>query len=141
MTKDLIAYCGLYCGDCFGYTGEVADLSRDLRKVLRKNRFEKIAGAIPFKEFKHYRECYEVLGALVKLRCKNACRGGGGNPFCKIRKCAQKRELDGCWECAEFKDCGMLKSLESVHKDAHLKNLRIIKKKGKAEFVKGKRYW
>ncbi|MDI6794863.1 MAG: DUF3795 domain-containing protein, partial [bacterium] len=88
-----------------------------------------------------YRECYEVLGALVKLRCKNACRGGGGNPFCKIRKCAQKRELDGCWECSEFKDCGPLKSLESVHKDAHLKNLRIIKKKGKVEFVKGKRYW
>ena len=30
--KNLTAYCGLYCGDCFNYKGEIADLARDLRK-------------------------------------------------------------------------------------------------------------
>ncbi|HJH27981.1 MAG TPA: hypothetical protein C5S37_14745 [Methanophagales archaeon] len=52
--------------------------------------------------FENYGQCYEVLGALVKFRCKNACRDGGGPPFCKIRKCSQRRGIEGCWECDEF---------------------------------------
>ena len=137
----LIGYCGLYCGDCFSYQGKIADLSRDLRKELRKAKFYRIAGGIPFKEFQHYDQCYEVLGAMVRLRCKSACRGGGGNPFCSIRKCCIKKEIDGCWECDDIETCKKLDSLSEGHKDAHRKNLRIIKKKGIDEFLKGKKYW
>ena len=50
--RSLIAYCGLYCGDCFGYKGRVADLARDLRKELRQAKFDKVAEAIPFEELK-----------------------------------------------------------------------------------------
>ena len=39
--KELIAYCGLYCGDCFAYQGKIADLARDLRKELRQSKFDK----------------------------------------------------------------------------------------------------
>jgi hypothetical protein len=62
---NLVACCGLYCGDCFGYKGKVADLARDLRKELRQAKFDKVAEGILFKEFKHYKECYEALGAMV----------------------------------------------------------------------------
>ena len=41
--KELIAYCGLYCGDCFAYQGKIADLARDLRKELRQSKFDKTA--------------------------------------------------------------------------------------------------
>lgn len=141
-SKNLVAYCGLYCGDCLGYTGEVADLSRDLRKVLRKYKFDKVAETIPFKEFKHYNECYEVLGAMVKIRCKRACRGGGGPPFCKIRKCCQKNCYEGCWECDKLEDCDKLKFLEPIHKDAHIKNLKNIKRIGIEKWIAtGKHYW
>ena len=116
-------------------------MARDLRKELRQARFDKLAEGIPFKEFRQYKECYEVLGAMVKLRCKSACNGGGGNPFCKIRKCCQKKEIEGCWECDEFKACEKLDFLKVNHGDAHIKNLRIIKKKGIDEFLKGKKYW
>jgi len=116
---DLIAYCGLYCGDCFGYKGKVADLARDLRKELRQAKFEEAVKGIPFKEFQHYNECYEVLGAMVRLRCKSACRGGGGNPFCKIRKCCQTKDVEGCWECGDFETCGKLDFLKVNHGDAH----------------------
>ena len=139
--KDLIAYCGLYCGDCFGYKGKIADLARDLRKELRQAKFDRAAEGIPFKEFKHYKECYEVLGAMVRLRCKNACRGGGGNPFCKIRKCCQKKGIEGCWECEEFETCKKLDFLKLIHGDAHIKNLRKIKKQGIVKFLEGKKYW
>ena len=145
LTEEMITFCGLSCSDCHGYTGKIPDLARDLRKELRQTHYDKFAKFIstnPFgKDFKNYDECYKVLGAMVKFRCRKGCRVGGGPPFCKIRKCAQKKELDGCWECAEFETCKKLQFLEPVHGDAHLKNLRTIKRKGKKNFVKGKSLW
>ena len=140
-TSNLVAYCGLFCGDCHGYTGTVADLARDLRKELRHYKYDKFAKAIPFKAFEHYDECYETLGAMVKFRCKKTCRGGGGPPFCKIRACCQKKDIQGCWECDQFEDCRKLEFLEPVHNDAHIKNLRKLKKGGIDKFVLGKRFW
>jgi len=143
--EDLVTYCGLYCGDCFGYQGKIADLARDLRKELRLAKFDKTAellSTIPFfATFKDYQQCYEVLGALVKFRCKNTCRGGGGPPFCKMRKCCQQKGIEGCWQCDEFETCEKLDVLKPNHGDAHLKNLRIIKKQGIDGFINGKRYW
>ena len=143
--KELIAYCGLYCGDCFGHQGKIADLARDLRKELRKHRFDKTAETLSevsfFATFKNYPQCYEVLGALVRLRCKNTCKGGGGPPFCKMRICCQKKGIDGCWECEEFETCDKLDFLKPNHGDAHIKNLRKLKKAGVDSFLKGKKYW
>ena len=143
--KDLLAYCGLYCGDCFGYKGKIADLARDLRKELRQAKIARTAEALSevpfFAVFKDYPQCYEVLGAMVKFRCRKTCRGGGGPPFCKMRQCCQKKGIDGCWQCDEFETCEKLDFLKQVHGDAHLKNLRLIKKQGIEQFVAGKRYW
>ena len=143
--KHLIAYCGLYCGDCHGYNGRIPDLARDLRKELRESKYDKFAGFISTysfgKDFKNYDECYKVLGAMVKFRCREGCRAGGGSPFCKIRKCCQKKELNGCWECSDFETCKELQFLEPVHGNAHIKNLKNIKRKGKMEFVKGNTLW
>ena len=143
--ENLVAYCGLFCGDCHGYTGKIPDLARDLRKELREIKYDKFAAFISSysfgKDFKNYGECYKVLGAMVKFRCRKGCRNGGGSPFCKIRKCSQKKELEGCWICSDFETCKELKFLEPVHGDAHIKNLKNIKSKGKKQFVKGKTLW
>lgn len=65
--KKLVAYCGLYCGDCVNYQGEIADLARDLRKKLRQEKFDRVSKGLTkyFKEFKDYEQCYTVLGAMV----------------------------------------------------------------------------
>jgi len=143
--EKLIAYCGLYCGDCFGHKGNLADQARDLRKDLRDARFDKTAEALSkfsfFEVFRNYPQCYEVLGALVKLRCKRACRGGGGNPSCKVRRCCQRKDIRGCWECGEFKTCTKLDFLRENHGDAHIRNLRMLQRKGVEEFLKGKKHW
>ena len=143
--KRSIAYCGLYCAECFSYKGTVADLARDLRKELRDNRFDKTAEALSkisfFKDFEDYETCYKVLGAMVKLRCRKLCRDGGGNPYCKVRNCCEKKGVDGCWECADFLSCTKLDFLKENHGEAHLHNMKIIKKKGIEEFLKGKKHW
>ncbi len=143
--RDLISYCGLYCGDCFAHREKIADLARDLRKELRQAKFDRTAesmSVIPFfKVFENYEQCYEVLGAMVKFRCKKACKGGGGPHFCKMRKCAQKKGIEGCWECDEFETCEKLDFLKPVHGDAHLKNLRKIKKQGIDGFLEEKKHW
>jgi hypothetical protein len=143
--ENLIAFCGLYCGDCHGYNGRIPDLARDLRKELRASRYERFAGFISKysfgKDFAEYEKCYKVLGAMVKFRCRKGCKNGGGSPFCKIRKCAQKKGIEGCWLCGEFENCEKLDFLNPVHGDAHRKNLKKIKKLGKEGFVKGNRLW
>ena len=141
----LIAYCGLYCGDCHGFDGRVPDLARDLRKELRKHRYDKFAEFISKysfgKDFKGYADCYRVLGAMVRFRCRKGCKSGGGSPFCKIRVCAQKKDLEGCWECVDFEGCKKLDFLIPVHGDAHKKNLRKLKRKGVDSFLEGKKFW
>lgn len=142
---NLIAFCGLYCGDCHGYQGRIPDLARDLRKELRAARYDKFAELISKEAFakplENYKECYEALGTMVKFRCKKGCRNGGGPPFCKVRKCCQRKGIEGCWECGEFKSCEKLDFLWVVHGDAHIKNLSAIKKKGKHGFLQGKTLW
>ncbi|HOP09286.1 MAG TPA: DUF3795 domain-containing protein [Candidatus Methanofastidiosa archaeon] len=138
-----IAYCGLYCKDCFLRKGEIADMARDLRKALRDEKFTKMHKGLSkyFKELENYETCYETLGALVKFRCKKSCKDGSGNPFCKIRKCAIKKGYDGCWECGDYKDCRLFDSLKEVHGEATTKNLNKLKGKGKEEFLNGSKHY
>ena len=95
--ENLIAYCGLYCGDCHGFSGKIPDLARDLRKELRTMRYDKFAEFISTfsfgKDFAGYEECYKVLGAMVKFRCRKGCRNGEGLPSAKSESAARKRIL------------------------------------------------
>jgi len=117
--EKLVAYCGLYCGDCFGYKGKIANLAKELRQELRLAKFDKMAKGIPFKAFENYQECYDVLGAL----------------------CCRKKNLEGCWECTEIESCKKLDSLKINHGQAHILNLRRIRKLGLDQFITGKKDW
>lgn len=143
--EKLIAYCGLYCGDCSGYKGTVASLARDLRKELERERFAdlaKVLAKVPyFKALKGFPQCCAVLETLPKLRCKRACRGDGGPPYCEIRMCNRDKGLDGCWQCDAFRTCTKLAFLKAGHGNAHLRNLSTIKRHGAAAFLQGKRHW
>ena len=139
--KNLVAYCGLYCGDCINHKGEIADLARDLRKKLREVKFDQFAEGISkyFKEFQNYSQCYEVLGAMVRLRCSRTCETNGGPPGCAIRNCCRKKGLEGCWKCGEFEDCKKFAFLESIHGEANLNNLRRLRNNGVEAFIKGEK--
>ena len=139
---DLIGYCGLYCPDCPGYTHSTANLAKDLRNELRRYKFDKAAPALAklpqYKAFKHYQKAYDLLGAIAKMRCKGHCRAGGGGPDCKIRKCAKKKRLAGCWQCDDFPACKTIKILGEFGDTTYLRNLRKLKRIGPANFVRQK---
>jgi len=144
-SRGLIAYCGLYCGECPSYLGKIADMARDLRKELRQAKFAKQAEGMSrisfFSTFKDYPTCYEVLGMMVRLRCGKGCRQGGGNPYCKARSCCRRKGIEGCWQCHEFETCSKLDFLCDIHDDAHIKNLKKLKKAGVDAFLAGKKFW
>jgi hypothetical protein len=142
----LVAYCGLYCGDCPGHTQRVADLAQELGKELRQGAFDKLSGMLAaqpgFQVFKDYETAYEVIVRLGKLRCQTPCRARkAGETGCTISPCCEDRGLAGCWECADFERCSRLEGLSATHGDAHIRNLRILKKRGVAGFIRSKRHW
>ena len=65
-------------------------------------------------------------------------RDGAGTLFITMD---HRPGLQGCWECEDFEGCGKLDFLGGVHGDAHLKNLRILSRKGPEAFIAGKRHW
>jgi len=146
MDEDtLVTYCGLCCLDCHGYSQKIPDLARDLRKELRKEHYEKFAATLstmPFaRAFGDYQACYDVLGLMMKFRCKKGCRRGGGPPFCQIRRCCQEKGLFGCWECDAQATCEKLEFLAANHGNAPRKNFAILHEKGIEGFLKGRRNW
>lgn len=142
--EELTTYCGLYCGDCFGYQGKIASLAGELDKELTEVNFKKNAdffAQMPFfKVFKNYGSFIELLKTLKELSCVG-CREGGGSPTCEIRKCCNEKEIKGCWECGQFNECEKLDFLKNTHEDAHIRNLNILKNKGVTAFLGGERYW
>ena len=143
INKDLLAFCGLYCGDCPAYKGEIAGLSVNLRQKLKEQNFDQVSQVLSEAEkgYKHYPQFSEVLDLLVNLRCKKTCRERVEPTSCQMRGCCLEKGIQGCWECEEFETCTKLDSLKPLRRDAHIQNLRKIKKKGVDDFLKGKRHW
>jgi len=122
----LIAYCGLGCAGCFGYKMAVSEAAKQLRRELRTAKLKGAWHEIPF--LGEYEPFKKALDGLAMLRCPRACRGGGGPPWCKIRRCCKKKGFEGCWECADFETCAKLS-------ESYIKNIKQIKKLGVDGFI------
>ena len=119
MTARVMGYCGARCPACFAYRKNVSEAAKALRRELRTERLKESWREFPF--LADYASFKKSLDGLAMLRCTKMCRGGGGNPWCRIRRCAGKRELAGCWECSEAASCTKLlpayrPNLESIRR-------------------------
>ena len=103
---EMLGYCGLNCAECFSYKMTVSEAAKSLRREMRAAKLKQVWPDVPF--LGEYEPFKKSLDGLAMMRCTKACRGGGGNPWCKIRKCCQKKEFDGCWQCANFETCNKL---------------------------------
>jgi hypothetical protein len=140
-----VAFCGLYCGDCFWRKGAVSRLASELSAEIRRSGYDRYARYITRfpdgKRFKDFDRFEKVLTVMQKPGCTRACREGGCDPKCGLRRCCQAQGHDGCWQCGPFEKCRRLAELEPIHGDGYLKNLRAIKRSGPAGFSKGRRWW
>jgi hypothetical protein len=119
LDLSLIGYCGLDCAECFSYKKTVSEAAKSLRQEMRAAKLKDAWKDIPF--LGEYESFKKSLDSLAMMRCARGCRDGGGNPWCKIRKCCQKKEFDGCWQCADFETCTKLV-------DRYVKEIKKIKK-------------
>jgi hypothetical protein len=126
----LVGYCGLNCEVCFGYRMTVSEAAKSLRRELRAAKLKSFWQEIPM--LGEYELFKKALDGLAMLRCPKGCRSGGGNPWCKIRKCSVKKGFIGCWECTDFETCDKLP-------EVYLNNLKRIKKVGIDQFIQVKK--
>jgi len=122
--KDVIAYCGIDCSKCFSHKRTVSDSARKLRRELRSANQKDLWKEVPF--LGDYKEFKKTLDGLAMLRCSRMCRGGGGNPWCKIRSCAKGKGYWSCFECNDVLTCAKLKPISKSRRNENLKNLRRL---------------
>lgn len=138
----LIAYCGLYCGDCPRYRGKASRLALDLRQELERSGLTRFARRKsvrrgPFRKFDAF---WNLLGIIAGFECPG-CRKAGCSVTCQIRPCCVRRGLNGCWECIKLAACRESQGLRVVHGKGLVYNLRALKRKGPKGFLRGQRYW
>ncbi len=97
-SRELIAYCGLYCGLCSART-QIPEQAAALAETLRKSEHHGPA------------EFDKELQNLATPHPERYCRAGKcGHPACAIRKCAQRRNVDVCPLCDDY-PCEKIKTL------------------------------
>jgi hypothetical protein len=145
---ELVAYCGIYCGDCLGYTGVIADAAEAFAAVLDRTQFERTAAWIFPEELADFHRFRENLALMTGLRCPGRCRKAEGEDVpagCAVRSCCIDRGFHACHECDEFATCAKPRELHGpLHLNACLRNMRAIREKGlEAWLAEGPRhcYW
>lgn len=130
--KKLIGCCGIYCGACFAYRGTIRQKAVELRDVLNKEKFRKMVTALGW--MGNYSEFSKFLSRLKSLKCEG-CGAGGGNPWCAIRKCGQRKGFTSCAECNMF-PCEKLGWITKRYNKWNLRNLEKIKEMGIKKWLK-----
>ena len=129
--RALLAYCGLYCGDCMGYTGVIADAAERFKVVLDHHQFGKTAGAIFPEELAEYDKLLEMISFMAGLRCPAACRSRTDHTSCPAKNCCIDKGYFACHECDEFETCDTLRAAHGgIHDQACTLNLRSIRELG-----------
>jgi hypothetical protein len=89
-----------------------------------------------FESFKQTPEFMNSLESIIHLQCKTTCKEAGGCSMggktheCDALKCIKMKGFDGCWQCAEYKNCARLDFLKKNYGEVIEDNLRTIHEKG-----------
>ena len=125
MNINDFAYCGLNCTTCQQRFADIRGKIKSLHESFETVNMKEVAKAIPFMNSKY--KSYEKLLKFFESECPG-CRNKGGNPFCGIRKCAQKKGFETCVEC-ETDMCKKFKMILKVHRDNEIQDNRELIKK------------
>ena len=141
--KELLAYCNLYCGDCAGHSGRLADAATELVKAIESHEFDRTAECLFAEEIPDYSLFRKTLRFLTELRCDAPCRARDPTvTACAVRACCIERGYFACHECGGFEECDTLRENVERCGYASRENIRAILQVGlDAWLTSGKRYW
>jgi hypothetical protein len=93
-----VTYCGLYCKHCVNIA-RIPQQAKTLHDTMKREGYEYFG---PY-ESSHFNDFWEYLKHLTVLdnECP-LCRGGCGDPGCKIRICAREKNQEICVYCDEY---------------------------------------
>ena len=93
-----VTYCGLYCRHCVNYA-RIPQQAKALYDTMKREGFEYFG---PY-ESPEFNDFWKHLAKLTKQDKTNpACRGGCGDPGCKVRICAREKGVEICVYCDEY---------------------------------------
>lgn len=129
---DLVTYCGIYCGDCLGYTGVIAEATDAFLDLLDKYKFYVTARNMFPEELGDYNRLIDMLLFMSELKCYKTCRERSDEEAsCIVRSCCKERGFNACYDCSDFEVCETLTSvLGGLHLEACLQNLGEIREMG-----------
>lgn len=141
MSKRFTALCGLYCPDCIPSNEKLYSTINELNKVLSDLQFEYYAKLKSQNNpvFNDYETFLKVMQAIAELECTAPCTEDGCKENCEIRKCVQRQELEGCWECDDSPECKHLKPLKKIHPNLEYHH-ELIKEYGTEVWVKRRKH-
>jgi electron transport complex protein RnfB len=136
MDRTLVCPCGLTCCDCLFHRKEIYEAARHLRNVLSSSQLDTFLRLIVQNEGwkgiaahlgqssstikQHFESLAEmptflhVLDGIIDLQCKTTCRESGGCSIggvtrtCEALTCVEEKDLEGCWQCGDFRDCAKM---------------------------------
>ncbi len=116
-TRNLTAYCGLYCQDCNRSKAELFEQIGSLQQSLSALKFNKYArykAELGSSEFDEYPAFLRVLSGIKELACITCTDERNTSP-CKIRKCVLGKGIAGCWNCESASSCELLAPMLKRH--------------------------
>jgi hypothetical protein len=116
MRMNTIAFCGLDCETC---------------PVLRATRADD--DGLREKTAREWEKAYaEYIGKSSletgEMNC-SGCKSEGlrfiGCANCPIRACAAGKEIEGCWDCGSYAECGMIQGFHSHSPEARDRSMKM----------------
>ena len=144
----LIAPCGIYCGACDMMLGRSRGQAQEMFRILNGFNFADVGPFFIGIEQEKVMDFLNLLEQWSKGDTCPGCLGGGGNPACPIKTCAQGKDFITCAECASmpckrslenenwFQDAAaFLELITRRYANWNIKNLERIKEVGYRQFV------
>jgi hypothetical protein len=104
--KDLVTYCGAYCGLCARYHGYTAfrEAVAMVSEIADSHGFQHwMPGAVKDFNYTEFRKGLAFFSDTESwLVCRGSCKSGDGRPDCPMRNCCRGKGIDICFDCADF---------------------------------------
>ncbi len=158
MESKYVCPCGLICSDCLFYKKEFFEAANTMKRLINEYRFDFFYSILSRKEvngpiaehlrldkaefqekvsiFQEMPEFVKVLDGIIAIQCKNTCREmngcsiGGSTHACEVLECVNQKNIEGCWQCAEYRTCGKLSFQKASYGKTILENFEMLEKEG-----------